>query len=92
MTITIDLTPGEEAQLMAAAKHEGVEPTAFIKKLVTEHLPQSGDQSFAEILAPVHAYSREQGYSEEEIGAFVDAEVASYRAERRARRSAESGE
>jgi hypothetical protein len=92
MPITIDLTPTEEAQLVRVAKQEGMEPEALAKKLVTMHLPQSAEATFAEILAPVHAYSQEQGYTEEEIGAFVDAEVAAYRAERRARQKAQAGE
>lgn len=92
MTITIDLTPIEEAQLFAAAKQEGVEPKVFLKMLMKERLSQDPEASFADILAPVHEYSREQGYSEEDIGDFVDAEVASYRAERRARRTAKIGE
>lgn len=43
----------------------------------------------AEILAPVYKYSDEQGYTEEEIGEFVDSEIAAYRAERRAKRTKE---
>ena len=92
MTITIDLTPAEEAQLVRVAKIEGIAPAALAKKLVTTHLPPSTEATFAEILAPVHQYSREQGYTEEEIGDFVDAEIADYRAERRARQKAPAGE
>ena len=44
MTLTIDLSPLEQARLTEAAKQKGLEPAAFAKKLVTEHLPQvSGD-------------------------------------------------
>lgn len=92
MTITIDLTPTEEAQLIQAAKQEGMEPEAFIKKLVTNRPTQSIEATFADILAPIHSYSREQGYGEEEIGAFVDAEVDVYRAERHARLKAHLSE
>ena len=79
MTITIELTPIEEAQLLVAAKLEGMEPKAFVEKLVTTRLPKNSGKTFAEILAPVHAYSHEQGFTEEEIGEFVDSEVSAYR-------------
>ena len=39
MTVIIDLTPIEEAQLSAAAKETGLDPTEFVKKLVRDHLP-----------------------------------------------------
>jgi hypothetical protein len=53
MTFTIDLTPAEEAQLVAAAKQEGLEPEAFLKKLVTDHLPLHTDKTFEQIAAPL---------------------------------------
>ncbi len=92
MTITLDLTPTEAARLVAAARQEGVAPEQFVKKLVADHLPPNIEATFAEIVAPVHEYSRQQGYSEEEIGAFVDAEIKAYRSERRARQKAETSE
>ena len=39
MTLTIELTPIEEAQLTAAARLAGMAPTELARKLVTEHLP-----------------------------------------------------
>jgi hypothetical protein len=39
MTLTIELTPTEEAQLTAAARQAGIPPTELARKLVTEHLP-----------------------------------------------------
>ena len=45
-------------------------------------------ESFADILAPVYAHTRESGATDEEIGDFVDAEIAAYRAERRALKGA----
>ncbi len=92
MTITIDLSPAEEAQLFAAAKQEGMEPNAFLKKLVSEQLPTRTQTTFTAILAPVHEYTRNQGYTDEEVGAFVDSELSSYRAERRDRAKAGAGE
>ncbi len=38
MSLIIDLTPSEEAQLSAAAKETGLEPADLVKKLVKEHL------------------------------------------------------
>ena len=39
MTLTIDLTPAEEARLTAAARRAGLAPAEAARKLVTEHLP-----------------------------------------------------
>ena len=80
--------PNEDAQIVADARQEKLPPEAFLKKLVTDHLPVNVGKTFAEILAPVHAYSQAQGYTEEEIGDFVDAEIAAYRTERRAKQEA----
>lgn len=39
MTLTIDLTPEEEARLIAAARQKGVAPQECARQLLTEHLP-----------------------------------------------------
>jgi hypothetical protein len=39
MTLTIELTPEQEARLAAAARQEGLEPADLARKIVTEHLP-----------------------------------------------------
>jgi hypothetical protein len=39
MTLTIELTPREEARLVAAARRAGLEPQALARKLVTQGLP-----------------------------------------------------
>ena len=39
MSLMINLTPAEEAQLSAAAMQTGIAPEAFVEKLVREHLP-----------------------------------------------------
>ena len=54
MTLTIDLTPAEQARLIAAAQQTGLEPTALAKRLVTDHLPTAGDS------ASTSAATREQ--------------------------------
>jgi hypothetical protein len=40
MTVTIELTPGQEAQLTEAALQTGVEPQELVQRLVTQHLPE----------------------------------------------------
>lgn len=39
MTLTIQLSSTEEAQLAAAARQHNLEPAEFARRLVTEHLP-----------------------------------------------------
>lgn len=39
MTLTIHLTPVEEARLAATARKEGLEPSELARKFVTERLP-----------------------------------------------------
>lgn len=39
MTLTIDLSPAEEARLKVAARQKGLAPSALAKQLVAEHLP-----------------------------------------------------
>jgi hypothetical protein len=39
MTLTIDLTPEEEARLIAIARQKGVAPQECARQLLTEHLP-----------------------------------------------------
>lgn len=39
MTLTIELTPLEEAQLTAAARQAGLDPAELARKLVTARLP-----------------------------------------------------
>lgn len=40
MTLTLDLTPTEEAQLKTAAHQKGVDPASLLKQLMSEHLPE----------------------------------------------------
>jgi hypothetical protein len=39
MTLTIEFTPTEEAQLTAAARQAGLDPAELARQLVTAHLP-----------------------------------------------------
>lgn len=84
MTFIIDLTPKEEERLVAGAMQRGLAPAEYLKRLVTDHLPQGIEMTFAELLAPAHQHSREQEESDEELGAFADSEVATYRIQHRA--------
>ncbi len=43
MTLTLDLTPTEQARVLAAARQKGLEPAAFVKQLLTENLPETAD-------------------------------------------------
>jgi len=51
MTLTIDLTPAEEARLTAAARRAGEAPADVMRKLVTEHLPPIEDERTREEIA-----------------------------------------
>jgi hypothetical protein len=39
MTLTIELTPEQEARLTAAARQEGVSPADLASRLVVDHIP-----------------------------------------------------
>ena len=43
MTLTINLTPAEEARLAAAARQEGLDPSELVRRLVTERLPPASN-------------------------------------------------
>ena len=49
MTLTIDLTPAEEARLAAAARRQGAGLADVMKQLVTEHLPPAERESSVEL-------------------------------------------
>ncbi len=51
MTLTIDLTPAEEARLADAARRAGLAPAEAARKLVTEHLPPIKDERTREEIA-----------------------------------------
>ncbi len=92
-TLTLDLTP-EEVSRIEKAQRQGMDLATLFRDVISqlpaaeipphEGKPHPG-MTFAEILAPVHEHTRKMGYTDEEIGDFVDAEVKAYRTERRAR-------
>ena len=53
MTLTIDLTPAEEARLAAAVRRTGAEPADVMRKLVTEHLPPAETEGDARNAASI---------------------------------------
>jgi hypothetical protein len=42
MTLTIELSPDQEARLTAFARHQGLEPAELARKLLAERLPLLG--------------------------------------------------
>jgi hypothetical protein len=44
MTLTMQLTPIEEARLVAAAEREGLDPADLARRLVNEHLPPLSEE------------------------------------------------
>ena len=44
MRLAIELSPGEQARLAAAAKQEGVAPAELARKVLTEHLPPLAEE------------------------------------------------
>jgi|GEM_PF-1032707 len=40
MTLTLELSPEEEARLALASRQHGTDPATYAKLLVTEHLPE----------------------------------------------------
>lgn len=50
MTLTLELSPAEEARLAAAAAQNGLEPAALATQIVTEHLPALQNGALAAVL------------------------------------------
>ena len=58
----------------------------YIRELIRRDVlgPTAPKRTLREILAPVHAETRERGYTEEDIEQFVDEAVTAHRREQRA--------
>ena len=71
MTITITLSPEEEARLRQRATESGEDVNRFLHTLIQRELQEEGalhaGMTFEQILAPVHEYSRRMGYTEEDL-------------------------
>jgi nitroimidazol reductase NimA-like FMN-containing flavoprotein (pyridoxamine 5'-phosphate oxidase superfamily) len=95
--LVLDLT-SEEANRVEEAQRQGMDLATLFRDVIAK-LPAAEVQpdeeklhpgmTFAEILAPVHEHIRNMGYTDEEIGDFVDAEIRAYRAERRGKEAKE---
>jgi hypothetical protein len=67
MTLSIDLTPDQEARLTAFARRKGLEPAALAKKLVTDHLPLSDSLNGME-LSPEERIKAMDAFAEKNRG------------------------
>ena len=59
MTLILDLTASEEAQISAAAKQRGMAPAELVKKLVKEHLPALPTVDEIDLDAKLQEWQRE---------------------------------
>ena len=63
MTLNVPITPDIEAKLRDRAAAAGKDIVTFVQEAVKEKLGQ--DESFSEILAPVHEAFRKSGMTEQ---------------------------
>lgn len=70
MTVMLPISAKLAAKLRKRATAAGKDVASFVLEAVEEKL--SGDQSFAEILAPVHAAFRKSGMSEKRAMEFFE--------------------
>ena len=78
MTLTIELGSVQEASLIAAAMQTGMEPTEFVMRLVTSHLPTNG----AGTLSPDERIRAMDALAEQNRGLPVLSDAAFDREER----------
>ena len=80
-------------RLDASVLMHGGDRSEYIRKLIERGLEEEqalhAQMIIAEILSPVHEYSRRMGYTDDELGEFVDTEIEAYRVERRSNRTKE---
>jgi hypothetical protein len=96
--VEVELSAQELRQLDERARQAGTGRAEYISHLIRQSLDLAPgdetlhpDMTFAEILAPVHDYSRKMGYTEEELDAvFEQAREEAYQERRAAERRAES--
>ena len=79
-----DLPPELLSELDERAKERGLDRQSYVLRLIERNLLDRG-ATFDEILAPVREDFKATGMTEQELEAFVDAEVAAARRERRER-------
>ncbi len=91
MTLTIDLTPAEEARLAAAARRAGLAPTEAARRLVTEHLPlveTEGDARNAASIALLQSWLAEDATDDPEEIRRAEEELAEFKRSMNANRAA----
>ena len=91
MTLTIDLTPAEEARLTAAARRAGVEPADVMRKLVTEHLPPTeteGDPRNAASISLLQSWLVEDATDDSNEICRAEEELAEFKHNMNANRAA----
>jgi len=81
MSITIDLPFETAEKLRFRVTDRGRNVTEFVLQAIEEKL-QATEQTFAEIVAPIHEGFRESGMSDQELDEFLEQALAEVRAER----------
>lgn len=91
MTLTIDLTPAEEARLAAAARRAGLAPAEAARKLVTEHLPPTeteGKARNADSIALLQSWLAEDATDDPDEIRRAEEELAEFKRNMNANRAA----
>jgi len=66
MTLTIDLTPAEEARLTAAAQRQGAGMADVMKQLVAQHLPPAEREEPRTVAALLRGWLRDEATDDPE--------------------------
>jgi hypothetical protein len=82
MTITIDLPPLTLERVKAEAEATGKDVATFVREAVEWRLARR-QQTFAQILKPIHDEVEASGLTQEEVETLVDEELKAVRATRR---------
>ena len=80
MTLTIDLTPSEEAQLDTIARQCGRTPAEFAQKLIQEHLPPTAPAPNEKALAALRDIAEMKKAMPETDGSQTDRQLREGRA------------
>ena len=90
MTLTIDLTPAEEARLTAAARRARLAPAEAARKLVTEHLPLAeteGDARNAASISLLRGWLRDEATDNPDEIRRAEEELAEFKRNMNANRA-----
>ncbi|MCK6484545.1 MAG: hypothetical protein L6R00_10480 [Phycisphaerae bacterium] len=86
MTLEVSLSPDTEAKLRERAAASGKDVVAYVVEAVEEKLRTPA--SLAELLAPIHAATRQSGMSEDEIDTLIEETRDEVHAEKQGRKKA----